>query len=426
MAYVGGGSTRAPGTAGCFARREDLAGSEIVLIDLDPERLGVVRRIAQRIADARGLEMTFTATTDRRAGLAGCDAVLTSYRPGGFEMRVLDERMPLQFGVAGQETHGPGGFFMALRSLAVMREIVADMEAVCPGARLFNYTNPVNVLAQAVSSFTDVPVASFCDGPIGYPRLAAELAGLDPGRLETASIGLNHASWSIHHTYDGADAIPLLVDGWRERRHDQSVWPEGRRMMELIEPAGSIPSLYFQYYYFHEEVLAEQRGKPTTRAEDIIRESPRYWAHYVEQAAAEEPQLDPARSREGIEELELAIVAMAAVFNDGRAEMPLNVPNNGAVPGFPDDLVVEAPGVVSGEGPRLLPQPGLPRHLRGLVESLAEFQVLAADAGWNGGRRDAERALAAHPLVLSFEKARAIYAAMAAAQADYLPQRLRV
>ena len=44
--------------------------------------------------------------------------MLTSYRPGGFEARVLDERIPLQHGVIGQETQGPGGFFMALRSIA--------------------------------------------------------------------------------------------------------------------------------------------------------------------------------------------------------------------------------------------------------------------------------------------------------------------
>ena len=426
VAYIGGGSTRAPGTAGAFAKRGDrFGGSEVVLIDLDEGRLEIVRRIAQRMADVRGADVTFTATTDRRAGLCDCDAVLTSYRPGGFEMRTLDERMPVGFGVVGQETHGPGGFFMALRSLAVMRAVVADVEELCPGARIFNYTNPVNVIAQAVADNTGVPIASFCDGPIGYPRVAAATAGLDPDRLHTASVGVNHASWSVAHTYDGVDAVPLLIAGWEERRDDPTVGAEWRRMMEMIRAAGAIPSPYFQYYYFHDEVLAEQRAKPTTRAEDIVAASPGYWAHYEEQARADEPQLDPARSREGIEELELGVDAIDAVFNDDARHLPVNVRNDGAVPGFPDELVVEAPGVVDGSGIRALPHPALPRHVAGLVEMLAEFQLVAADAGWNGTRRDAQLALAAHPLVMSFERAERIYDAMAAAQAAHLPARLR-
>ena len=48
------------------------------------------------MAKARGLDITITATTDRRAGLTDVDAVLSSFRPGGFEARVHDERIPLR------------------------------------------------------------------------------------------------------------------------------------------------------------------------------------------------------------------------------------------------------------------------------------------------------------------------------------------
>src|SRR4029079_8470162 len=140
LAYIGGASTRAPGTMASFVHQgENFAGSEVVLIDLDPDRLALVQTLAEKLARARGLDLRITATTDRRAGLTGCDAVLTSFRPGGFEARALDERIPLQHGVIGQEPQGPGGFFMALRSIHVMQGIVADMEAVCPGAILVNY-----------------------------------------------------------------------------------------------------------------------------------------------------------------------------------------------------------------------------------------------------------------------------------------------
>ena len=133
LAYIGGGSTRAPGTVASFIEQgENFAGSEVVLIDLHQERLDLVQTIARKMARNRNVDIAISTSTDRRAGLAGCDAVLTSFRPGGFEARYLDESIPLRHGVIGQETQGPGGFFMALRSIHAMQAIVADMEAVCP------------------------------------------------------------------------------------------------------------------------------------------------------------------------------------------------------------------------------------------------------------------------------------------------------
>src|SRR5437879_8201158 len=158
LAYIGGGSTRAAGTMASFVEQgANFDGSEVVLIDLDEERLGIVRTIAQKVAHARGLDLTITATTNRRDGLRDCDAVLTSFRPGGFEARYLDESIPLKHGVIGQETQGPGGFFMPLRSIHVMKSIIEDMEAVCPRARPFNYTNPVNIVSEPVTNHTYIP-----------------------------------------------------------------------------------------------------------------------------------------------------------------------------------------------------------------------------------------------------------------------------
>jgi len=211
IAYIGGGSTRAAGTMASYVKHgERFAGSEVVLIDLDADRLDLIRGLAERMAAAHGVDLTVSATTDRRAGLEDCDAILTSYRPGGFEARVLDEKIPLRHGVIGQETQGPGGFFMALRSIAVMREILDDVAAACPGTRIFNYTNPVNIVAQAVADHSDVPIVSLCEGPIFYPEEVAKAAGLDPSRLDVASVGINHASWTVRHDYDGEDIRPPI------------------------------------------------------------------------------------------------------------------------------------------------------------------------------------------------------------------------
>jgi 6-phospho-beta-glucosidase len=425
LAYVGGGSTRAPGTvASLLAQGENFRGSEVVLIDLDEHRLDIVRRIAQRLADTGQLDIRVTATTDRRAGLADCDAVLTSFRPGGFEVRYLDESIPLRHGVIGQETQGPGGFFMALRSINVMKSIVGEMEEVCPRARLFNYTNPINLVSQAVSHHTNIPVVSLCEGPIYFPQNVARAAGLDPDRLDTVMIGLNHGSWSVRHRYDGADAIPLIQEAYQRQLRRQTVSRWGFRNLELTAMMGAIPADYFQYYYYTDEILAELQAKPTTRAQDIMASVPDYWQHYQEQAGAETPALDPALSRGGISELELAIDVMDAVFNDRGEVWPVNVPNRGAIGDFPDDLVVEVPGYVDAHGVTPLASGSLPKHVVGLVKMLAEYQAIAAEAAWSGTRLDAIRALASHPLVRSVAKAAAVYDDMASAQREHLPERL--
>ena len=425
IAYVGGGSTRAAGTMASFIEQgENFAGSEISLIDLDADRLELIRTLATRLAAHTGVDLTVSATTDRRAGLDGCDAVLTSYRPGGFEARVLDEKIPLRHGIIGQETQGPGGFFMAMRSVHVMRGILDDMAVACPGARIFNYTNPVNIVAQAVTDHSDVPFVSLCEGPILYAAAVAEAAGLDPERLDVASVGVNHNSWSVRHTYDGRDLMPLVREAYDRRKGDGQLSPGTRRMLHLASVMDALPSEYFQYYYLEDEVLRDMRAKPTTRAEDILGWVPDYWRHYEEQASADAPELDPDRSRGGIHELELAIDCMDAVYNDRGETLPVNVPNQGTIPGFSDTLVVETLGHCDASGVTPLPMPGLPVHLRGLVEALAEYQQAAADAAWSGTPRDAVRAIAAHPLVRSIEVAERLYGEMAAAQREWLPERL--
>ena len=426
IAYVGGGSTRGAGTMASFIEQgENFSGSEIVLIDLDADRLELIRGLAERMAGAKGVDITVSATTDRRAGLDGCDAVLTSYRPGGFEARVLDERIPLSHGVIGQETQGPGGFFMALRSIHVMRGILDDIAVACPGTRIFNYTNPVNVVAQAVCDHSDIPFVSLCARGRSCSRRSWPRR---PGSIRRGST--SRASGST--TAPGACATPTTARTscrCSRRRtsaapRDPELKPQTRRMLRLASVMGALPSEYFQYYYFEDEVLRELTDKPTTRAEDILGWVPGYWEHYVEQARSDRPVLDPARSRGGINELELAIDCMDAVFNDRKETLPVNVPNAGSIPGFPDTLVVETLGQCDADGIRPLPMPGLPAHLAGLVEALGEYQQAAADAAWSGDARDAVRALAAHPLVRSIDLAEHLYAEMAAAHRAHLPERL--
>ena len=425
VAYIGGGSTRAPGCLACWIKQGDnFRGSEIVLIDLDQARLDTVRALAQKMADAAGVDITITATTDRLAGLRDCDAVLTSFRAGGFEARHLDESIPLKHGVIGQETQGPGGFFMALRSIHAMKPIVADMERACPRARLFNYTNPVNIVAEAMTHHTDVPTISLCEGPIVFPAEVARAAGLDPAKLTTSMIGLNHGSWSIEHVYAGQAFIPLAEAAWDRLRHDPAADLQQRRLLHMTVAQQSVPSQYFKYYYFQDEILDELRRAPTKRAEDIMASVPDYWRHYEEASREDVPRLDPGRVRGSLDELEIAIDVMDAVFNDRGEIWPVNVPNRGAISDLAGDLVVELPGYVDRHGARPVAAGALPPQSAGLVHMLAEYQAATARVALQGTRRQAIQALASNPLVLSLPKAEALFDEMAAAHRAYLPQHL--
>src|ERR671936_1675574 len=234
LVYLGGGSTRAPGTMASFmASGADFDGSEVVLVDLDAERLELVRTLAQKMAKVRGLDIAVSATTDRIAALDGCDAVLSSFRPGGFAARAHDERIPLEHGLIGQETQGAGGFFMALRAIHVLKDVCAEMERICPDAWIFNYTNPVNIVAEAITHNSPLKIVSLCEGPIYFANEIAESAQLDPERLEATMVGLNHGCWSVEASYDGEDPFPLLEEAWERRGGDASLEPPQRRQLEL-------------------------------------------------------------------------------------------------------------------------------------------------------------------------------------------------
>jgi len=385
----------------------------------------VVKTLTARLARNAGLDITVTATTDPRAGLEDVDAVLSSFRPGGFGARAIDERIPLKYGVIGQETQGPGGMMMALRSVQIIKELCANLADVAPGARIFNYTNPVNIVSQAVSDYTDIPIASFCEGPIVFPPVVAKAAGLDPAKLKANLVGINHNCWSNEATYDGQDAFPILRERYEALKDKPTDDVNGMRALHLAVAMESIPSDYFNYYYFRDEILRERQLAAKTRSEVIMDALPDYWDHYREQAASDAPRLDQDRSRGGIHELELAIDAISAYYNDAPIRQPFNITNTeGWLPGFAESTVVELWGTVDGKGFHPEKQKPLPHSVLGITQQLAEYQILTAKAAWEGTADDAVRAMMANPLVPSLTVAEALYGELAAAQSAWLPERL--
>jgi 6-phospho-beta-glucosidase len=258
-----------------------------------------------------------------------------------------------------------------------------------------------------------------------FPPVVLRSAGLDPERAKVTMAGVNHNCWSYEHLYDGKDVMPLLEAAWEERKDDPTLDANSKRALHLAVVMQSIPSDYFNYYYFRNEVFRAQQAAPRTRSEVIMNEVPGYWEHYREQAESSHPELDPARSRGGIHELELAIDVMSAYYNDTGARLPVNLPNaGGALPGFDAETVVEVYCTVNRKGCHIEPQQPLPLAVRGITRQLADYQMLAAKAAWEGNRADAIRALVANPLVPDLAIAEPLYDEMAAAHSAYLPERL--
>lgn len=65
-------------------------------------------------------------------------------------MREQDEKIPLKYGVVGQETCGLGGFSYGMRSMKGFLELVASIQQYAPEAWILNYTNPETIIAEAV------------------------------------------------------------------------------------------------------------------------------------------------------------------------------------------------------------------------------------------------------------------------------------
>ena len=125
------------------------ADLDLVLYGRSQERLANVASAARLRAAQLGLAVTVTTETDRSRALAGADIVLNQIRPGGLEQRSADESFPRQFGIPGEETLGPGGFACAVRAVAGLRPVWADVASHCPGALLINLTNPAGIVTQA-------------------------------------------------------------------------------------------------------------------------------------------------------------------------------------------------------------------------------------------------------------------------------------
>ena len=186
-------------------------------------------------------------------------------------------------------------------------------------------------------------------------------------------------------------------------------------MVRLFPLFGMVPNRYLQYYFLHPECLAAQLAAGTTRAEEIMAELPPIIESYREAADSDPPR--PMEGRFSDEHGDLAIGVIAAAVSGEPTRFVLNIPNQAAIPGMPDDAVVELPCILRGRAVERLPQGPLPDMIAGLASELAVHARLAARAAVEGDRHLALQAMMSHPLVTSLSQGQAMLDELLAAHA---------
>jgi 6-phospho-beta-glucosidase len=356
---------------------------------------------------------------------------------------VLDERIALKHGVLGQETTGPGGFAMALRSIPAILQYAELLERRSPGAWLYNFTNPAGLVTQALRDAGFSRTIGICDGANVGHHTVAEWLKVDDRRVRAEVFGLNHLSWTRRVTLDGVDQLaPLLRD---------PAFLSGT-MMKLFEPAlveqvGMWINEYLFYFYYAEKAVESINADGKTRGEEIVELNGRLmnqlhgtdldhaaamglrvfyaylnrrhatYMHYAQpggasMSAADQAQADqmkaaeapPASDGEGYAGVALGIIE--ALETGVPLYTALNVPNEGAIDGLAADDVVEVSCVVDREGVRPLPIGAIPAAPAQLVRNVKQYERLTVEAIAKRSRAIAVQALMAHPLVLSYSRAK--------------------
>ena len=392
LAVVGAGSTYTPELVSGLSR-VDVA--ELSLHDVDRERLDVVGGLAERMLDRAGYRGRVEQTGDLDAAVEGADFVLIQIRLGGQEARLRDETLPLACGCIGQETTGAGGFAKAMRTVPVVLEIADRVRTrAAPDAWIVDFTNPVGIVTRALLDAGHRAVG-LCNVAIGFQRSFARRLGVEPERVVVDQVGLNHLTWVRAARLDGRDVLPELLAEHGDELADELELPR-----TLLDELGAVPSYYLRYFYAHDEVLAEQLdARP--RATQVAEIESKLLDLYRDPSLAEKPAL--LEQRGGAFYSEAAVGLVSSLSSGDGAMHEVDVRNHGTLAGLADDDVVEVPARVTRDRIEPLEQAPLAPELLGLVQHVAAYERLTAQAAVTGDLELARKALLTHPLIGQYD-----------------------
>jgi 6-phospho-beta-glucosidase len=400
VAVIGAGSTYTPELVSGLEQAH-LKLDDLVLHDIDAERLEVVGGLAQRMLERQRHRGRLALTGDLEVALEGADVVLLQIRVGGQAARLTDETAPLACGCIGQETTGAGGFAKAMRTVPVVLDIARRArELAQPGAWIVDFTNPVGIVTRALLDDGHRAVG-LCNVAISFQRAMAPMLGVDPDRVVVDQVGLNHLTWVRAVWLDGREVLADLLEAHADELADMVELP-----VRLLRELGAVPSYYLRYFYAHDEVLAEQVGGAEPRAATVAVIERELLRMYADPLLATKPALLEQRGGAFYSEAATRLVVSLTAADD--AVHVVDVRNAGTLAGLADDDVVEIPARIGTDGARPLSQRPLAPELLGLVQHVAAYERLTAQAAVSADPGLPRKALLAHPLIGQWEPVEAL------------------
>jgi 6-phospho-beta-glucosidase len=411
IAVIGGGGVRTPLLVNGLTR-SDLPIDEIALFDTDPGRLDAIGSLAASFSPV------VRTCADARSCVSGAAFVLLSIRAGGMAARARDEAIAVAHSTAGQETVGAGGFAMAMRNIPPAIEYARLVARHAPNAWIVSFTNPVGIVTQAMTGAGATRAIGICDTPTELFEDVARVLGVESHRSFFDYFGLNHLGW-LREVY--ADGEPQLHRLWNRPDLLQRIYRAPLFDASVLATLRLLPTEYLYYYYSADMALANIRKAGLTRGRAILTLNEQLFrdlavpgadrrsiyeayldarnAGYmqIESGAAQPLARSPWAGLTGYDKIALSVVR--AIHFDDHAIIPLNVPNRGAIRDLDDDDVVEVPCVVNANGAWPMAVGAAPASVRDLLLPMKRFERLTVAAAATGSLADAERALAANPLV---------------------------
>lgn len=433
VVIVGGGSTWTPGLLSSLSKKKnEFPLNKLVLFDINEERQGVIGEFGKVFFRENYPELEFEYTTDKDVAFKNVDFVFCQMRTGGYKMRELDEKIPLKFGVVGQETCGAGGFAYGMRSIRDMIQMVNEVRERSKDAWIINYTNPAAIVAEALNREfpEDKKILNICDQPVNLLRSYGRLLNVDPYELEPVYFGLNHFGWFVHlYDKDGNDLVPVIKEMVNKNgfipvdaeQRDKS-WLDTYAMVEQMvkDYPEYLPNTYLQYYYYPEYKAAKQDPN-FTRANEVINGREKRVFTECRNVADVGTAKGSAVVHNDAHGDMIVEVAEAIAHNRNRQYIVI-VPNNGLVANIQDNAMVEVTAILGANGPRAIGVGNIDTFYKGMMEQQLAYEKLAVDAYFEKSYNKALKALTLNRTIVDGKKARKILDALIEANREYWPE----
>lgn len=408
LAVIGGASSYTPELVdGLFERLNEIPVTELWLMDPNAERLEITSGLARRMAKRNGNPFAVHHTSDMREAVKGAKYVVTQIRVGGIQARIEDEKLGFRNGIIGQETTGIGGFANALRTIPRILDIAHAMEELAPGGTLVNFTNPAGIVTEAVIKHSKIRSVGLCNVPIGIIMEVVEKAGCAMEDVDLDYVGLNHLSWVRTFNVNGNDVTQQMLEAFFAEADKEWEDPDTREsMIAAMKSLGMFVNYYLQYFYATDAVYKYQSAKPKTRGEEVVGIEASLFDKYKQPELNEKPP--ELSKRGGAHYSTAAFHLLAGIEQDKQNTQIVCCRNNGAVPGFDDDVSVEVPAKIGKDGAKAIPQKVPQPVIRGLMQNVKAYESLTVQAAVTGDRETAFQAMLEHPILPDAKKCRAL------------------